>query len=92
MRAIQRIQVSEAGFAYLSENNGGFCIECHVEVLGVEPDARHYRCDACESRAVFGAEELLIRGLVEFTDDSCSFKACESLRTQGEPAHANSSF
>ena len=38
----------------------GFCVECGEEVLGIEPDAREYRCDACGAIAVFGAEELLI--------------------------------
>jgi hypothetical protein len=69
MSSIQPIQVSEAEYAYLSENDGGFCLECRAEAFGVEPDARRYRCEACDARAVYGAAELLIRGLIEFIDE-----------------------
>lgn len=69
MSTLEPIQVSEAEYAYLSENYGGFCLECRAEAIGVEPDARRYRCEACDARAVYGAEELLIRGLIEFTDE-----------------------
>lgn len=69
MSTIQPILVSEAEYAELSENYGGFCIECRDEAYGVEPDARRYRCESCGAFAVFGAEELLIRGLIQFTDE-----------------------
>jgi hypothetical protein len=44
----------------VSLDNPGFCLVCGCEVDGVEPDARHYRCEACGADAVFGAEELLL--------------------------------
>lgn len=69
MSNMQPIKVSEADYAYLSENYGGFCIECGDEAYGVEPDARRYRCESCGALAVFGAEELLIRGLILFGDE-----------------------
>jgi hypothetical protein len=47
-----------------SENSGGFCIACGEEAFGVEPDARNYSCEACGEPQVFGAEELLLMGLV----------------------------
>jgi DNA-directed RNA polymerase subunit RPC12/RpoP len=37
----------------------GFCIKCGAEHYGVEPDARGYECEECESESVYGAEELL---------------------------------
>jgi hypothetical protein len=37
----------------------GFCTACGNEQGGCEPDARRYRCEACDERAVYGAEELL---------------------------------
>ena len=40
----------------------GFCTKCGAEAFGVEPDARKYVCAICGSRAVYGAEELLIMG------------------------------
>ena len=39
----------------------GFCIACGAEAYGVEPDARKYVCECCGKRAVYGAEELLLR-------------------------------
>ncbi len=44
-----------------SLENPGFCIACGDDAEGVEPDARRYECESCEARAVYGAEELLIR-------------------------------
>jgi hypothetical protein len=69
MSAIEPIQISEAEYADLSENYGGFCIECRDQAYGVEPDARGYRCESCGANAVYGAEELLIRGILCFTED-----------------------
>jgi len=42
-------------------DNPGFCISCGLEADGVEPDARGYECESCGVRAVYGAEELLLR-------------------------------
>jgi predicted RNA-binding Zn-ribbon protein involved in translation (DUF1610 family) len=39
----------------------GLCLACGNEQAGVEPDARKYRCEACGERAVYGADELLMR-------------------------------
>jgi hypothetical protein len=41
----------------------GLCLACGNEQAGCEPDARKYRCEACGERAVYGAEELLLRVL-----------------------------
>ncbi len=38
----------------------GFCTACGNEQDGCEPDARRYRCEACDERAVYGAQELLL--------------------------------
>ena len=69
MNTIKPIHISEADYAELSENYGGFCIECGNPADGVEPDARRYRCESCGANAVFGAEELLIRGVIRFTEE-----------------------
>lgn len=37
----------------------GFCVTCGAEHECVEPDAREYHCDDCETPTVYGAEELL---------------------------------
>lgn len=43
-----------------SDNATGFCVRCGDETYGVEPDARHYPCLSCDSREVFGAEQIVI--------------------------------
>ena len=50
---------------YAMEDSLGFCIACGEESDGaVEPDACNYKCSACGERQVFGAEEIVIMGLV----------------------------
>lgn len=46
------------------ENYIGFCISCGAERELCEPDARNYQCFVCEADEVFGAEELVVMGLV----------------------------
>lgn len=48
-----------ASDALLDLNDPGFCLVCGVNVQGVEPDARKYKCESCGARAVYGAEELV---------------------------------
>ena len=50
--------------AATSGESAGFCIACGAQTDGVEPDAREYRCDECGQPTVYGAEELLLEGLV----------------------------
>lgn len=69
MNTIKPIQVSEAEYADLTENYGGLCIECGDQAYGVEPDARRYRCESCGANAVYGVEELLIRGVIQFSGE-----------------------
>ncbi len=70
MSTVKPIHISEAEYANLSENYGGFCIACADEAYGVEPDARQYQCESCGARGVYGVEELLIRGVIHFTEES----------------------
>ena len=51
-------------FQELNEENGGACIACKAWAYGVEPDARKYECEECGEHQVYGAEELLMMGLV----------------------------
>ena len=39
----------------------GFCLSCHAESQGVEPDATKFPCESCGENKVFGAYEILIR-------------------------------
>lgn len=42
----------------------GFCLACGKTVPNVEPDARRYECPSCHKPKVYGAEELLMMGLM----------------------------
>lgn len=63
------ITMTEDRFAELTDGNVGLCRSCGGERECCEPDARNYKCEDCGINNVFGAEELLIMGEIEFTDD-----------------------
>jgi hypothetical protein len=46
------------------ENCQGFCLACGETQDGVEPDARRYKCECCGEEKVYGAENLVLMGLV----------------------------
>jgi hypothetical protein len=46
-------------------NYEGFCLACGESQCSCEPDAQNYECESCGEMEVFGAEEILIMGLVE---------------------------
>ncbi len=62
------IRMTEAEYRDLTEglDNPGRCLVCGAEHFECEPDARKYRCDECGEFEVFGLEECLVMGLVEF--------------------------
>lgn len=63
------IVLPEAEYAYATENYIGFCLACGEERECTEPDACKYPCESCGARKVYGAEELLLMGLIEFSED-----------------------
>jgi hypothetical protein len=54
--------ISWERFQEIADADGGFCTACGAEAYGVEPDATGYPCEHCGEAAVFGAEELVLRG------------------------------
>jgi hypothetical protein len=61
-------RITERAFRNHMNEEDGFCMACGKWTAGpVEPDARYYQCPECDSCSVFGAEELLMRGQVEFS-------------------------
>ena len=67
--AQRTFEISQEQYQSMADDSGGFCIGCGAEASGVEPDARNYKCEDCGQPSVFGIEELLIMGQIEFTDD-----------------------
>jgi hypothetical protein len=65
-------------FQSLDDDNCGLCIRCGEITVGcVEPDARAYECEACETKGVYGAQELLIMGLINLTEEGG--EECDSI-------------
>lgn len=46
-------------------NQEGFCISCGFCQGGCEPDAREYTCEDCGENTVYGAQKILLMGLVK---------------------------
>jgi hypothetical protein len=53
-------------FEEARDSNQGYCLNCKEWTHDCcEPDARGYECPECGKHQVFGAEELLMMGLVQ---------------------------
>ena len=43
-----------------SDANEGVCLHCGEPQDCVEPDAERYKCESCNKRTVYGAEQILM--------------------------------
>ena len=57
-------KLSEEEYHELDDGSQGLCVACGEVRDGCEPDARGYECESCETRAVYGAAELLMMGRI----------------------------
>lgn len=64
------IKITEEDYADHSESGGGFCLACGDWSFNVEPDAERYRCESCGEFRVYGAEQALLMGRVQFVDEA----------------------
>lgn len=62
------IQLTEAEFRWLTDDNMGLCRNCGEPRECCEPDAENYECEYCEQNEVFGVEQLLLRGELEIVN------------------------
>ena len=63
------IKMTESSYQHLCGSYGGVCLACGEEVEeGIEPDAENYECPLCDEPQVFGAEQLLVMGIIEFIE------------------------
>jgi len=47
-----------------TNSSPGFCLQCACEAYNIDPDAERYPCEECGQRSVYGAEQILLLGLV----------------------------
>jgi len=65
-----RITLTFDEYAAANHEMNGFCLACGAESMGpCEPDARNYPCEECGKNKVFGAEECMMMGVIDFVDD-----------------------
>lgn len=63
-------KLSSDAFEEHMDSSDGFCTACGEWTGGgCEPDARKYECEMCGEHAVYGAEEMMVMGMVVLTDD-----------------------
>lgn len=66
---IKCTEVSTEDYKNAEEESLGWCTECQEFTTDCcELDARQYKCDECDARTVFGAEEALLTGLITLGD------------------------
>lgn len=56
--------ISIEEYEELEAGQEGFCLACGEVAESCEPDARGYDCEICGEPQVFGAQEMLLMGLV----------------------------
>lgn len=62
--------ITEAEYREHRANYDGVCLGCGDWTTGgVEPDARHYRCEACGAHEVYGIEEAIILDRLQVEDE-----------------------
>ena len=54
----QFLQIAENSLTDMESR--GYCLECHEEAYGVEPDAARYRCELCGASQVYGVEQIMV--------------------------------
>lgn len=63
------IHMTEQTYKHLRDEYAGLCRGCWAVAYGVEPDARRYKCESCNKPQVYGIDEYLIAGLINFIED-----------------------
>jgi predicted RNA-binding Zn-ribbon protein involved in translation (DUF1610 family) len=62
------VTMREAEFHSLDDMMIGICMSCGAERESCEPDASHYDCEECGMDEVYGVQELLLMGKIEFRE------------------------
>jgi hypothetical protein len=64
----QRFEMLEEEYKDLTDAMEGLCVACGSVRDCCEPDAERYDCEDCEKRTVYGTEQLLLMGRIEFSE------------------------
>jgi hypothetical protein len=64
------ITITTDDYMDMCSDHGGYCLACGMDAYGIEPDARNYKCEECGKTEVFGIEELLLMGEINFEEDN----------------------
>jgi len=64
------IKLTEQDFHDARDEYMGKCLKCGADAYGVEPDARKYKCEVCNTRAVYGIEELFLMGKIDIAENA----------------------
>lgn len=68
-RRVGKVVMPEAEYHSLADQYLGMCL-CCSEITGtVEPDAEGYHCTYCGQMAVMGAEQALLEGIIELSEE-----------------------
>lgn len=64
-----KVRFTQEEIARAITDDNGLCINCGATKENCEGDASHYRCDECGKNTVYGAEAIIIMGLVNEIGD-----------------------
>ena len=63
-------KVAESDYLDATDSYTGWCTNCKEFTRDcTEPDAEGYDCPECEKNTVIGAEDALLQGLIEFSEE-----------------------
>ena len=63
-------KITQEQYEELAEGYGGICLACGNHQYGdLEPDAENDECGSCGEMKVYGIEQALVSGRIEFSDD-----------------------
>ena len=68
--ATPKLTITVSEYLRLRDEDEGYCTRCRAfTTSGVEPDAEGFPCEVCGHRTVIGAEDALIRELIDVDGD-----------------------
>lgn len=68
-KTYKRIKITEDTYRALESDYMGICRSCLDVACECEPDARNYKCESCNAKTVYGAQELMMMGAIDLVGD-----------------------